>query len=476
MRRGHEHAGILTPVPLPQPQGQQREVVVFPPRGHLVVLGTAGSGKTTMAVHRAVYLGDERMDHGGRTLLVTFNRALLAYINEMRPRELRNVEVVNYHAFARGYLNSQGLMGWNWVVEEARREQLVTRALENVRIRRVGESVLQRPPEFFVAELRYLAQHGLVTRAAYLAADRVGRGRALDRATVRPIVFEVFDQYRTLRDAEGFRYDWDDLAVGVRQAFERDGGARMYRHVVVDEGQDFSPEMLRSLAVAVPSGGSLSFFGDVAQQIYGRGLSWRSAGLNVRATKQFTRNYRNSPQIAELGLAIADMPYFAGQPDMVRPTGFAAAGPPPTLVRLADMATETSFVVEQAREAARSGSVAVLTRRQADETRFLNRFLESQRLHRELATWDPNPGISVGTVHSAKGFEFDTVIVVGLSADRWPEPMAVTADGEAEAAAIDGRLLYVAVTRARQNLIMTTTGPLTTLMPARSDLWTETAL
>jgi superfamily I DNA/RNA helicase len=65
------------------------------------------------------------------------------------------------------------------------------------------------------------------------------------------------------------------------------------------------------------------------------------------------------------------------------------------------------------------------------------------------------------------------VIVAGLSAARWPEPYAVQGDGEDDARADDGRLLYVAVTRARQVLLMTFTGTLTALMPENDDLWQE---
>jgi superfamily I DNA/RNA helicase len=76
-------------------------------------------------------------------------------------------------------------------------------------------------------------------------------------------------------------------------------------------------------------------------------------------------------------------------------------------------------------------------------------------------------------VHSAKGYEFQSVIVSGLSQDRWPEPEAIRAQGEEEARVADGRLLYVAITRARQNLLMTTAGALTDLIPANNDLWIE---
>jgi superfamily I DNA/RNA helicase len=464
---------VSADVPLPPPVGRQREVVALPPHGHFVVLGTAGSGKTTMSVHRSAHLGDPRTDHAGPTLLLTFNRALLAFFEHLGAQTLPNVTVRNYHTFARGYLAARGLMGQDWIVpNEERRKALIRQALMAVRAERGTAGVLARDEEFFSHELLFMAQHGLLTRDLYLTADRVGRGTALDRPA-RELVFRVQERYLAVRRDAGFRYDWNDIAYHARIQFESDGGPRMYRHVVVDEGQDFSPEMLRSLALAIPGDGSLTLFGDVAQQIYGRGISWRRAGLVVSHVWRFEHNYRNTPEIARLGLAIAAMPYFRDQPDMVAPTGFRASGPPPTLVRLDDVNAETAFVITQARAAARTDSVGVLVSRREDQHRFAQAFAGAQLLHRELTTWRGGPGISYGTFHSAKGFEFDTVILVGLAADRWPEPMSVDADGIDEATALGGRLLYVGVTRARQNLIMTVTGAVTDLLPSEEGLWTE---
>ena len=127
------------------------------------------------------------------------------------------------------------------------------------------------------------------------------------------------DEYLNLRAAAGRIYDWDDIAGAVLSELEEDDGERRYRHVVVDEGQDFSPQMLKSLAAAIPKDGSLSFFGDMAQQIYGGGsLAPRRASRPSRCLG-FRRNYRNTPEIADLGLAIANMPYYKGVPDMVEP-------------------------------------------------------------------------------------------------------------------------------------------------------------
>jgi superfamily I DNA/RNA helicase len=460
---------------LPNPKGKQKEVLALPGEGHAVVLGTAGSGKTTMAIHRAALLANPDTTFGGKVLLVTFNRTLLAYLRFWQPSELGDVTFENYHRFARGYLSSRGKMGSSWICRnDDSRGKLIGEAVDRVRERLDGapRSLFERSSRFFEEEIRFIDRYGL-NLDDYVGADRYGRGGPFARE-LRPMMFEIHNEYRHVREEAGYRYDWDDLAGAVLEELEADKGDRLYRHVVIDEGQDFSPQMLRSLAAAIPADGSLTFFGDMAQQIYGRQFSWRSAGLRIpHGTVRFKRNYRNTPEIANLGLAIAAMPYFRDVPDMVEPDEFEPSGPPPSLVECDSIVEETKFVIEMAKDAARSGSVGVLMRRHQDEARFAAAFKEGQRLHKDMHYWDPGPGISWGTVHAAKGYEFDTVILVGLSADAWPEPQAVRVDGEEVATADDGRLLYVGVTRAKQELIMTHVGGPTALLPANGGLWKE---
>lgn len=461
---------IQTIAALPTPVGAQKDVLALRPSGHAVVLGTAGSGKTTMAVLRALYLSDRNCEHAGRTLLVTYNKSLLAYLEHMLPNKRYDLEVRNYHHFARGYLNSRGHMTFSCIVNGDERRRLIWEAVEDVRKRR-DDSVLDRDEAFFLSELSWIARHGHLSLSSYLNAERVGRGHALS-PPAREAIFDVHETYLRFRSGEGKRYDWEDIAAGARACFEADDEDRFYRHAVVDEGQDFSPEMLRSLVLAIPDNGSLTFFGDVAQQIYGRGISWRSAGLDVTKVWEFTKNYRNSPQIAALALAIAAMPYYSEQPDMVAPEEFADAGPPPTVIHLDDRDAEDKFVIEQARLLERLGTVGVLCRRDSDACRIGRHFRGAQHLHKDMPPWRPD-GISFGNVHSAKGYEFQSVILVGVAAEGWPEPEAIRADGLDEATAVDGRLLYVAVSRARQNLIMTATSDLTALLPTNEDLWLE---
>ena len=100
-------------MPFPVPVERQREVVYLPAKGHHVVLGTAGSGKTTMAILRAAFLADPELPGNGPVLLLTYNKALGSYIRTISQGRLRNVTVEHYHKFARGYLASRGLMGRN---------------------------------------------------------------------------------------------------------------------------------------------------------------------------------------------------------------------------------------------------------------------------------------------------------------------------------------------------------------------------
>ena len=459
---------------LPIPIGRQRDVLELPTEGSYAVLGTAGSGKTTLAILRAAYLADRTTDHAGRTLLVTFNNALVKYLRHLGESELRGVSVETYHLFARGYLSHRGQLGRSDICGDRNtRRALIKQAVTAVASQYQPNGFFERPLDFFSEELRWLAQYGIRSQEQYEAAERVGRTTARVQPGFRPVVWEIHVEYRRLREAKGWRYDWDDVAVAAATAFQEDAKERLYRHIVIDEGQDFSPEMLRSLARAVASGGSLTFFGDVAQQIYGQRLSWRSAGINLSAPViEFTENYRNTREIARLALAISRMPFFIGDPDLVEPNEPAAEGLPPTLARCSNEAAEAAFAAEQARAAARTQSVAILLRRREDEP-LIRRHLPSNaiRIHKNMTTWQAGPGIRYGTYHSAKGLEFDTIVLPFLSRTRFPDAADVAAIGVEEAQAQDGRLLYVGVTRAKTRLIMTVSDHVTDLLPVTPGLY-----
>lgn len=457
---------------LPLPIGRQKDVLYLPSQGHFVVLGTAGSGKTTLAILRAAYLGDPNTDNNGRTLLVTFNRALVSYLKHFQASNFRNVLVENYHLFARGYLSSRGRMRNNSICEGNLRELLIGKAIQAVARARGDHAVLGRSLEFFSREIEWIQQHGITSARGYTEAERIGRAEApLDRKS-RAIVFEVFEGYLSLRNGRSKDFDWDDIASAVCEEFDHDTSRRYYKHVVIDEGQDFSPQMIRSLSKAIPADGSLTFFGDMAQQIYGRRMSWKSAGLSVSKVWEFKENYRNTRQIANLGLAISRMPYYDGTPDLVEPVSPKADGPLPALVECQSLQGEIAMVRELATQTAKTQTVAVLGRTWDVVYEIAKHLPQSAvRLHRDMSTWQAGPKIYYGTFHGAKGLEFDTVFLPFLSVSNIPDAEQIKALGTEEAQANDGKLIYVGVTRAKTRLVISYTGAVTELLPTEKSLY-----
>ena len=460
---------------LPNPVGKQREVLALDSRGHYVILGTAGSGKTTLAILRASMLSKAACLPNERVLLVTFNKALVTYLKEISGGELSNVDVWNYHKFARGYLAHRGVIDWGDIADSSTKVKLIQDALESVKVKN-SNSIYDKCAEVFCEEIRWIQRMGIVDNDNYTNAVRVGRAGTRIKKSDRQYFFRVYQRYLELRGCAGYKYDWDDIAYFVWNEFKTDSSERMYRHIVIDEGQDFSPMMLKSLVEAIPGNGSVSFFGDVAQQIYGSRITWRSAGFQPIDIWNFEENYRNTKEIAELGLAIAKLPFYKDVPDMVEPKFPKASGPKPTLVQFEDEAKELDTILTTAIDQGKTQTVAILVRDRETVNNITNylrlKIPRVQELHGEMGSWNANPGISVGTYHSAKGLEFDTVIMPFCNENRLPDEERIIAlEGIEEALTEEVRLIYVGVTRARQRLLISYTGIITPLLPQDGNLY-----
>ena len=88
------------------------------------------------------------------------------------------------------------------------------------------------------------------------------------------------------------------------------------------------------------------------------------------------------------------------------------------------------------------------------ENRSLAGFLDTVALYTDLDDGDGENTVSLMTMHSAKGLEFPNVYVVGMEEGIFPSGRAA---GESEEMEEERRLCYVAMTRAREHLTMTTT-------------------
>lgn len=453
--------------------GKQKEVMALPAEGHIVVLGTAGSGKTTIAMLRAHHLAN--IPNGGKVLLVTFNGALVEYMRGICDSRSANLVIENYYKFARGYLNSRGKMPcWNGILDSEEKARYIAQAVEALGKIYPEEATLKRPKEFFVEEISFIEKFGFSNFEEYRVAERIGRASANIKRENRKWIFAVYEKYRELREISGRKYDWDDLAFYVFNELQNDHSKRRYTHIIIDEGQDFSPMMIKSLVAAMADGGSFTFFGDVAQQIYGSRLSWRDSGIDTNKVWRFDVNYRNPATITTFAKAITKNQFWRQDGDMVEATVHIAEGPKPALIRFSNRDREMLWVAERAIATGKTASTVIVCRSRADIDTFLfflkRRGCNAIEIDRETPGFSHLKEVYLSTYHSAKGLEFDNVFIPFLDSEKFPDPSIVSdAVSKEDAYADEIKLLYVAATRSKYGLFMTYSGTLSPLFPENSD-------
>jgi hypothetical protein len=144
----------------------------------------------------------------------------------------------------------------------------------------------------------------------------------------------------------------------------------------------------------------------------------------------------------------------------VRPKRPKAAGILPVLLECPDEDREREWVVNTALRLAETRSVGILLRDHSREQGYIERLegngVRVTRLHRNMTIWHGGFGVWIGTHYAAKGIEFDAVIIPCLGDAELPDPHRVNVCGDEDEACIDEvKLVYVAVTRAKSELIMT---------------------
>ena len=280
-----------------------------------------------MAMLRAEHLADPMTQNSGPVLVVTYNKTLVTYLKFLRGLDMGDITIKTYGKFACGYLDSVGLMpGWRCIATPNQRRRYVEDAVSNVAATYQPSRFFHRDTGFFLDELEWISGMGIRTLEDYKSAERVGRKTGLGDPH-RGAIWKILAEYRKIRQEAGPKYDWYDIATTVRASLARDTRPRRYKHIVIDEGQDLSPEAVRSLVEACDPAGSVTFFGDYHQMIYGQGVSWRSCGLKIKKEERFADNYRNTTEIARLAIEMSKMPAMAGDPnDLVVPREPVAAG------------------------------------------------------------------------------------------------------------------------------------------------------
>lgn len=251
-----------------------------------------------------------------------------------------------------------------------------------------------------------------------------------------------------------------------------DDGGRPYDFIVIDEAQDISvPELaaLRGLSSDKPD--ALFFAGDLGQRIFQTPFSWKSMGVDLRGRSHTLKiNYRTSHQIRRhadrlLPPSVSDVD---GVAEDRRGVISVFEGTTPRAVVADDQDNEARIVAEWIGVLSRSGitpsEIAVFVRGANQIPRALRAITTAGEVPTVLdGESETGNSVSVGNMHRAKGLEFRAVIVMACDDDVLPDQERIEAVvDEADLEEVyntERHLLYVACTRARDDLLITGVDP-----------------
>ena len=444
----------------------QRRLVDRDYNGPARISGSAGTGKTIVALHRATALA--RRHPQARVLLTTFSKALA---NALRIR-LRTLTGNEPEVAARIAVRPVTGIGYDLYTAAFGHPNIAPPALIETLLRQAAAEVpgYRFSPRFLFGEWREVVDAWqLATWEDYRDVARLGRKTRIG-GKQREILWSIFERVRA-GVTERKAVTWPDLFGRVTANMA--GNKSPFDFVVVDEAQDVGVAELRflaSLAANRPDG--LFFAGDLGQRIFQQPFSWRSLGVDVRGRSYTLRiNYRTSHQIRVqadrlLPPTLADVD---GNAEDRRGTVSVFNGPAPTIETCEDPEQEAeavgAWISARVKDGVEPHEIGVFVRSSRELPRARSAVKHAGIQAIELSDKiEVTPGrLSIGTMHLAKGLEFRAVAVMACDDEVIPSQERI--ENVADDADLEGvydserHLLYVACTRARDHLLVTGAEP-----------------
>lgn len=241
--------------------------------------------------------------------------------------------------------------------------------------------------------------------------------------------------------------------------------SEQYGAVLIDEGHDFKPEWFKLVVQVIhPDTNSLLVLYDDAQSTYNGPknprFTFSSVGVQAQGSTTILKlNYRNTAEILSVARAFAaDLlspnDTEEDQAPPVQPMSTGRHGPKPLLVKLPTLRDEANFLATKLAEANKTGmpwnDMAIVYRRYGIGQQLVDALTRKgspfQWQQDKKHSYSPmHDSVKLITMHSSKGLEFPLVCIPGIGA-----PTKEEEDLKDEA-----RLIYVAMTRATQELVMT---------------------
>ena len=422
-----------------------------------LVTGVAGSGKSLVLLYRAML--QARLHPAARMLVLTHNKPLNG---ELRQRFERlcpgsRAEWANFSQWCRR------VAGARWKIIQPWERETLLRELA------AADAALARLPlNFLGEELDWMRDHGLSSRAEYLAVERTGRKRPLQDEQ-RSAVFSLLEKYRAGLDRRGLE-DWPGTVAAVWQKVQRGELALpRYDFVFIDEAQFFAPTWFQLVKRCVrPETGQLFLAADPTQGFLKRRQSWAASGLDVRGkSARLQRCYRNTREILECAAAFYQSRLAPDEEEINLPAPADLArlprGERPVFLPVDSPQGERARVANEIAAALRAGADPAHFLVLHDDDRLVAPFIETlnrtmgRPTAHDLRRHPPSPGkVRVCSLNAATGLESPVVFLCGSDGLLEKEnALGLGDDEKSELIRDNTRRIYMAMTRASQKLVVT---------------------
>ena len=441
----------------------QRKIAYRAYNGPYRVCGSAGTGKTVVALHHAKFVLESDAD--ARVIVTTFSEPLAEDLRKrcrplMSPKMLERCDVTTLWQFARKRFDAL-FPSHEPIVEH---EDLHVEALRILE-RHATELPTGITPQFALSEFeRVVEPRQIATEEDYLKTRRRGvhtRLSAEKRKAIWSVLQHVYDGINRIEGYITTEQMYARLADYYRT---HPDVPRYHTHVVVDECQDLCEVELDFMTAYLGDQGRAFFAGDIGQRIIRYSFPWKPHGIDLRGRSRVLKvNYRTTQEIRSMADRLTNLD--ANDADEIsqnrKGTISLLSGPKPEIRQFKTRDEEAEGVAKWLNMVAvelkiPASQVAIFYRSEKEHVRALD------AIQRSVYGYDGEEKPRLAEMFEAKGLEYRAAVVMACDSDVIPSP-----DRLAEADLIAGieeiydterNLLYVACTRARDYLLITSAG------------------
>lgn len=424
---------------------------------HVLVRGIPGSGKTVVLVEKVKEILETTPN--AKILFMTFNYTLKAYI-ESQLKDVRYNEeqltVTTYHNWAKEALKKVTMLGKN--------DYKFINNIFNKTYREYPSSSKyftdDSYKDYLYDEWIWLKGKGIHDEDEYLDVTRTGRGVSIAKPQ-RKEIYSFFKKVDAKLVACNLvtHHSYGMLVMKNAKKIQSYFG---YTHIFIDEAQDLKQAEVHSLSNLIGANAQLVIAADLGQKIYKTDFTWKSAGVNVQGgrTKTLDIAHRSTKQVMDLAASLLAHDPLVKTEEEGRPQNVIRDGNLPLIVQTKNEKEAIIKLVKSILDLEPSARIGVLSYANTAANSFESVLKEVNIKAEKIDKNGGNlytPGVKLMTMHSAKGLEFDYVILTGIN-DRFPSFYNVLDDEKEEHVNAIRRLLYVSMTRARNDLFIVYSG------------------